>query len=345
MVRDPSATSPRKRAATILDVAKQAGVSVGTVSRYLNGISVRENKRQLIEGAIADLRYSRNAAASAMRNERSNLVALLVPAFGDFFGEILGSLSTRLTDYGQVLLTHRYDHHDNRSMALALQFFRDHRVNAVVTQGVPQLRRDIDDLIDAGIPVILFNNDLPNLRVDRVLTQNEQGSLNAMQYLVDMGHRYIAFLAGDPQSSSSTERLQGYNRAVASHHLPVDPRYVSGGAWSRHIAFNSTRQLMELPQPPTAILAASIDLALGVMDYASEFGVTLGDRLSLVSFDDAEIFRQWKPAITSIAQPTARIGVEIAELVFSHVRGGRASGYREIRLEPTIQLRHSVRRL
>ena len=344
MTDDSSANLVRKRPPTILDVARQAGVSVGTVSRYLNGISVRESKRLPIESAIVDLRYSRNAAASAMRNERSNLVALLVPGFGEFFGEILGSLSTRLTDYGQVLLTHRHDN-DHRSMALALQFFRDHRVNAVITQGIPSLRRDIENLIDAGIPVIMFNNVLPNLQVDRVVTQNEQGSINAMQYLVDMGHRRIAFLQGDRTESSSVERLEGYSRAVAAHHLPVDRRYVSGGAWSRHIGFSSTRQLMELPEPPTAILAASIDLALGVLDYSSEFGVTIGDQLSLVSYDDAEIFRQWKPAITSIAQPTARIGTEIAELVFSHIRGGHGNKHREIRLEPTIQLRNSVRRL
>lgn len=344
MTDDSSSNLVRKRAPTILDVARQAGVSVGTVSRYLNGVSVRDNKRQSIESAIVDLRYSRNAAASAMRNERSNLVALLVPGFGDFFGDILASLSARLTDYGQVLLTHRHDN-DQRSMALALQFFRDHRVNAVITQGIPSLRRDIENLIDVGIPVIMFNNDLPNLRVDRVLTQNVQGSLNAMQYLVDMGHRHIGFLAGDMTEMSSTERLEGYNRAVTANNLPVDGRYIAGGAWSRHIGFSGTRQLMELPQPPTAILAASIDLALGVLDYSNEFGVQLGEQLSLVSFDDAEIFRQWKPAITSIAQPTARIGVEIAELVYSHIRGGHGGGHREIRLEHTIQLRQSVRRL
>jgi DNA-binding LacI/PurR family transcriptional regulator len=102
---------------------------------------------------------------------------------------------------------------------------------------------------------------------------------------------------------------------------------------------------MELPEPPTAILAASIDLALGVMDYANDVGVAIGDRLSLVSFDDAEIFRQWKPAITSIAQPTAKIGVEIAELVLSHIGGRHGDRYRDIRLECTIQLRDSVCRI
>lgn len=344
MAADPLVAPGRKRAPTILDVAKRAGVSVGTVSRYLNNISVRPSKRVPIEAAIAELRYSRNAAASAMRNERSNLVAMLVPGFGDFFGEILASLNTRLTDYGQVLLTHRHDR-DHRAMALALQFFRDHRVNAVVAPGVPELRREIAALTDAGIPVIIFNNDLPDLKIDKVLTQNEKGSLDAMQYLVDMGHRRIAFLGGDMQESSAIERLKGYRRAVALHKLPLDGRYVLGDAWSRHIGYSSTRQLMELGEPPTAILAASIDLALGVMDYANEAGTNIGETLSLISFDDAEIFRQWKPSITSIAQPTAGIGVEIAELILTHLNGRHGNRYREIRLDCTIQLRHSVRRI
>lgn len=342
MTKDP--VPSRKRAPTILDVAKQAGVSVGTVSRYLNGVEIRDAKRQLIESAIADLKYSRNAAASAMRSDRSNLVAILVPGFGEFFGAILTKLNEQLTDEGQVLLAHRHDR-DHRALALALRFFRDHRVNAVITPGVTELRSEIAALIDAGIPVILFNNNLPDLKVDRVLTQNAEGSEDAMRYLMDMGHRHIGFIGGDVQESSAIERLEGYRRTVASNALPVDDRYIKGDAWSRHMAYFSARQLLELPVPPTAILAASIDLALGVMDYAADAGLTIGDQISLISFDDAEIFHQNKPPITCVAQPTARIGEEIAQLVMSHVSGHHDNRYREIRLECEIRLRKSVRRI
>lgn len=342
MTADP--VSNRKRAPTILDVAKQAGVSVGTVSRYLNGVEIRDGKRHLIESAIADLKYSRNAAASAMRSDRSNLVAILVPGFGEFFGAILTKLNERLTDEGQVLLAHRHDR-DHRALALALRFFRDHRVNAVIMPGVIELREEIEALIDAGIPVILFNNNIPGLAVDRVLTRNAEGSESAMRYLMDMGHHYIGFIGGDVHESAAIERLEGYQNAVRAGGLPVDEHYIKGDAWSRHMAYFSARQLMELPQPPTAILAASIDLALGVMDYAADAGLIIGDQISLMSFDDAEIFLQNKPAITCIAQPTSRIGEEIAQLVMSHISGHHDDRCREIRLECEIRLRNSVRRI
>lgn len=334
----------RRRAPTIVDVARLAGVSVGTVSRYLNGIDIRDAKRLQIENAISELKYSRNAAASAMRSDRSNLVAILMPAFGEFFGAILSELNDRLTDEGQVLLAHRHDR-DHRALALALQFFRDHRVNAVITPGVADLRGEIEALIDAGIPVILFNNDIPGLKVDRVLTQNAEGIESAMRYLMDMGHRHIGFIGGDVQESSAIERREGYQRAVRANALPVDESYIVGDAWSRHMAYFSARQLMELPKPPTAILAASIDLALGVMDYAADAGLMIGEEISLMSFDDAEIFQQNKPGITCIAQPTARIGEEIAQLVMSHISGHHDNRHREIRLECEIRLRRSVRRI
>lgn len=336
--------SPRKRAPTIIDVAEAAGVSVGTVSRFLNGIPVRDGKRAVIEAAIAALRYNRNAAASAMRTDRSNLVALLVPGYGEFFGNIITSLNTRLAQHGQVLLTHQHDR-DYRALRLALQFFKDHRVNAVITPGVPDLRREIDDLVASGIPVLFFNNDIDGLPVDRVFSRNTEAAEHAMRYLVDMGHRHIGFLSGDDTETSATERLAGYRRAVARYNLPVDDRYIAGGAWRRHTAFYGTRQLLDLPTPPTAILAASNDLALGVMDYAREYGINLGSDLSLVSFDDSELFRQARPGITSIAQPTAEIGTEIAELVMSHVTGTHGGHSREIRLDCTLQLRDSVARI
>lgn len=340
----PEASSTRKRPATILDVAKMAGVSVGTVSRYLNGIDVRNSKRLQIEGAIAHLRYSRNAAASAMRSDKSNVVALLVPGYGEFFGKIVTALNSTLTQSGQVLLTHQHDR-DHRALGLALQFFRDHRVNAVATPGVPQLRSEIEALIEADIPVILFNNDIPGLRVDRVLTKNSEGCQAAMKYLVDMGHRRIAFISGDEQETSATERLLGYRLAVQQYGLPVDDRYVLGDAWSRHMAYFNTQQLMELEEPPTAILTASIDLALGVLDFAAATHLEIARDLSLMSFDDGEIFTQSKPAISCIAQPTARIGTEIAQLMMAHVHDRHGRRYREIRLDCEVIMRGSVMRL
>ena len=334
----------RKRAPTILDVARVAGVSVGTVSRYLNGVAIRDGKRAAIEAAIASLRYTRNAAASAMRTDRNNLVALLVPGYGEFFGNILTSLNARLTAHGMVLLTHQHDR-DHRALGMALQFFRDHRVNAVVMPGVPSLRPQVEALIEAGIPVLFMNNDIPGLQVDRVFSRNAEGAEKAVDYLVAMGHRRIGFIGGDPVETSATERRDGFLRAIRRHGLPADPRLVTGDAWSRHLAYFCTRQLLETDAPPTAILTASIDLALGVMDHARETGLVLPDALSLVSFDDGEFFRQSRPGITAIAQPTAEIGTELAELVMSHVTGAHAARFREVRIDCSLILRDSVARV
>lgn len=330
------------RAATVVDVAERAGVSVGTVSRYLNGAELRPAKRDAVEKAIRDLRYNRNAAAKAMRTDKTNIVALLVPGYDEFFAAILASLSRTLAADGQVLLTHKHEG-DARALGLAMEFFQTHRVNAVVTPGVEEVQPQVEALLAQGIPVVFFNNDVPGLRVDRVFSRNADGARKAVKHLIDLGHTRIAMIRGERQETSAEERHKGYLAALADAGISARGEYVVGGTWRRQDAFSGITRLMELPEPPTAVFTANYVLAFAVLDYLRENGLKVGEDLSLLSFDDVEPFRQMTPGVTAVAQPAAAIGEAIGEIVLDHVAGREHPQPRTVGIDCTIILRETTR--
>lgn len=331
----------RGRAATIVDVAERAGVSVGTVSRFLNGFELRQVKREAVELAIKDLRYNRNAAAKAMRTDKTNIVALLVPGYDEFFAGVLAGLTRNLAAAGQVLLTHKHEG-DARALALAMEFFQNHRVNAVVTPGVKHVQPQVEALLDQGIPVVFFNNDVPGLAVDRVFSKNASAATKAVKHLIDLGHRRIAIINGDLRETSAQDRQAGYLAALKAAGIKRNPDYIVGGTWKRQDAFGGITQLMELAEPPTAVFTANYVLAFAVLDYLRENGLSVGRDLSLLSFDDVESFRQMTPGITAVAQPSAAIGEAIGEIVLDHVAGRAHPHPRTVGLECTIVLRDTT---
>jgi LacI family transcriptional regulator len=332
----------RPRHATIVDVAKHAGVSVGTVSRYLNGFVPRQANKEAIDRAIEALNYSHNAAAATMRTDRTNMVALLVPGYDEFFAEILASLTRGLAREGQVLLTHKHEG-DPRTLGMAMEFFRNHRVNAVVTPGVEEVRPQVEALVQRGIPVVFFNNDVPDLAVDRVFSHNAEFSRRAVRHLIELGHRRIGHIAGDLRETSAQHRRAGYEQALAEAGIAFNPDYVGGGSWKRDAAYACIIGMMNLPEPPTAIFTANYVLAFAVMDHFRERGIMPGEDVSLLSFDDIELFRQLTPGVSAVAQPATAIGSAISDIVLGHIKGGGLVAPRRVEIDCTLNLRDTTR--
>jgi LacI family transcriptional regulator len=331
----------RQRPATVFDVAAQAGVAVGTVSRYLNGLPMRPGNRAAVEDAIKSLRYNRNAVAQAMRTERTNMVALLVPGYDEFFAGMLAHLTRGLAAEGQVLLTHKHEG-DPKALGLALEFFQNHRVNAVIAPGVKEVRPQLEALINQGIPIILFNNDVPDLQVDRVFSKDREGAQRAVRHLINLGHKRIAVITGDLRETTAQHRLDGYLDALDEAGLPHNPDFVVGGSWLRRDAEIGMLKLMEQEPRPTAIFTSNYVLAFAVLDNLRERGMVPGREISLASFDDVELFRQITPAVTAVAQPHAAIGDHIAQIVLDHLSGRRPNQPRRVLLECNMILRDTA---
>jgi LacI family transcriptional regulator len=340
--RDETA-GQRKRQATIIDVAEAAGVAIGTVSRHLNGMPVRAGNRDQIERAIADLGYRRNSVAVSMKTDTTHIVGLMVPSLGEFHAALLEKLSRKMRLTGRAVLSFCHDMQP-QSITEGLEFFASHRVDALVIDGEVGLRSQILKYVDDGLIVVLYDNDIPGLPVDRVFVENRKASARLVDHLLDLGHKRVATIHGYLRDSTARDRLAGYHDAYAGHGMTAPPELVVSGDWRETGGYACLRDLMALPEPPTAVFSANYNMTLGALTWARENAVSIPDDLSLVSFDDVPAFRMHSPGITAVGQPIEKIAEAVTELLSDRLASPDTMGRSTIAIDCDIILRGSARR-
>jgi LacI family transcriptional regulator len=334
----------RKGHSTIVDVAEKAGVAVGTVSRYLNGLKVRRGNSEQIERAIDSLGYRRNAVAAAMKTDLTHMVGFMAPTFDEFHGVMLEYLSHDVRRAGRALLSYCHGA-DPHIMQEGLDFFAGQRIDALILSGEEALHDGVDELIRRGTPVIFYNNDLKGLPADRVFVENRAASRRAVSHLLDLGHRRIGVITGTDRDTSGLDRYEGYAEALRERGIEIDPRYSVGGSWTVDGGYHALTNMMALDDPPTAIFAASYPMTVGALGWIKEHGLRVPEDLSIISFDDIPLFRLHEAGITAVAQPLAKIADSITSLLVSRLSHGADERPRTLTLDCDIILRGSTRRL
>jgi len=312
-----------KSSATIRDVARLAGVGVGTVSRVLNNHpSVRPETRKRVLEAVRTLNYRPNPSARRLSLRKTLTIGVIVPFITNpsvterLRGIIMGVEST---EYDLVIYNVETPQHRDR-------YFREvprrERVDGLIIISLMPHDEDVRTFQASGVPVILVDtvhSALPSVAVDDVA-----GGRMATEYLMRLGHRRIAFL-GDVypnpfRFTSSYYRYLGYAHALAEVGIPLRDEYVVTGEHSRQVAYALAQRLLHLPEPPTALFAASDTQALGVLAAAKAMGVRIPEDLSLVGYDDLEVSEYL--GLTTIHQPLYESGWEAARLLLTRLQGG-----------------------
>lgn len=319
MTPDDDVSSPgRGRAATIVDVANRAGVAIGTVSRYLNGQSVRELNRTQIEQAIAELGYQHNALAAAMKRDQTNIIGFLLPSVGEYHANVLQFLSRKMRQHGKAVISYFHDA-DTRSIVEGLSFFVSHRVDCLVMDGIWGDLGPLRAIRDQQIPVVLYDNDIAGIPVDRVFVQNRNASYRAVSHLLDIGHTRVGVISGLHREYTGVEREAGYVAALTDRGIEIDPDLIVNGGWTEQGGHNAMRQLLALDQPPTAVFSCNYNMTVGALNLFKEIGLHVPQDLSLISFDDVPLFRLHETGITAVAQPVELIAETIAGLLLNRL--------------------------
>lgn len=322
--------SGHKRSATIVNVAEMAGVSIGTVSRHLNGFQIKTGNRQRIEQAIDALSYSRNAFASAMKSEASNMVGLLVPDYDEFHAQLLGSLVTALRKEGIVTLTYCHESNDE-GFQDAVQFFRTHRVSALIMSYIEKRHDQITAMMDEGVQVITYDNDPRDDAIDRVTVDNRSVSCAAVTHLLEMGHRRIAIVTGALENWTAGERLSGYRDAFEKAGAAAPDDLIFPCNWRREGGQEAMAHLWSLADRPTAIFGSNHQMSLGIIAYARAHDIAIPEDVSLISFDDIEMFQYLTPPVSAIAQPVGKIADAVRRLLLRRLKEKTAtSGHVEV---------------
>lgn len=334
----------RPRPATIIDVAREAGVAVGTVSRYINGLPIRGGNRERIAQVIEELGYRRNSAAASMKTNTTHIVGMMLPAVGEFHAALLDQLTRRMRQTGRAVLCYCHDTDPNAVMD-GLEFFAGHRVDAVVMDGNGELRQRLAPYIEQGMMVVLYDNDLPNLIADRVFVENRRASKRVVDHLLDLGHERVAIIHGNLRDSVGRDRLEGYRDALKAHGVAEHPELVADGLWNEQRGYACMADLMALPEPPTAVFGANYNMTIGALRWLREHDVSIPEDLSLVSFDDVPALSVHRPGITAVGQPVDKIAETIVAILQERLGQTGTLARRTVRIDADIILRGSTRRL
>jgi len=321
--------------ATISEVARHAGVGVATVSRVLNGSpSVRDETRRRVLDAIAALGYAPNPAARALSTGRTLSVGVVAPFFTrPSVIERLRGVSHALAGAGYRLVLFDVERPGQDS-----ESFRTlpSGLDGLLSISLCPPDADLARFSAAGMPVVLI--DHPHEHLPAVHTDDVAGGRLATEHLLALGHRRIAYI-GDFEHNyhgftSSAMRRSGYEQALTTAGLDVEPALVRRAAHARAPAADLARDLLTSREPPTAIFAASDTQAIGVLEAAEELGVKVPDRLSVVGYDDIEVARY--AGLTTIAQPLEESGERGAELLLAALAGTEAAG-RQLPVELVVR--------
>jgi DNA-binding LacI/PurR family transcriptional regulator len=321
---------------TIARVAQEAGVGVGTVSRVINGsASVSDATRRRVLEVVDELGYEPNAAARALSTGRTRAIGVIAPFFTrPSVIERLRGVAPVLAAAGQQLILFAVEIPQQRDAA-----FRSliGRVDGLLSISLAPSPADLERLAAAGVPVVLV--DHAHDRLTTVTVDDVEGGRMATAHLLELGHERVAF-AGDTQDvvhgiSASSRRCVGYRRALAAAGIPVLEELIRlrphGRGGGRAIA----RELLELPEPPTAVFAASDLQALSIIEAAKERGVNVPGDLSVIGFDDVEVARY--AGLTTVAQPLEASGARGAELLLSSLEGAPPAPRQHLPLELVVR--------
>lgn len=295
-----------KRAVTIQDVARAAGVSVSTVSRVLNAkVDVSEETLTRVRAVIEQLGYSSNLAARSMRSRRKNLVGLVVPDIGyDYSIEVMKGINRAISETNLDLLVFTTGDVRKSGTAQHEQFYTS-LLNNSLTDGVVIVASAAAEFITDS-PIVAVDPHVINANYPSIQGTNLQGAMDAVNYFIQLGHRRIAYIGGRPEIESSGLRLAGYRQALAAAGLPCDEALVMPGDFSTETGYRQSLKLLAMPDPPTAIFASNDQSAIGVYQAAAELGVKIPDNLSVIGFDNISEARYL--GLTTIDQSLAEMG-------------------------------------
>ena len=292
---------------SILDVARASGVSITTVSRVINKIgTVKEGNRIKVMNVIKDLKFQPSIFAQRLATGKSNVVALVIPRYeGVFYSfyalEIIRGVGTMCEALKLDLLLHLTD----ARTALSLR-----GVGGMIFSDIIGNRVQLEDSLEKGIPAVVINYYVEDLDVSCIAIDNCGGAENAVNYLVELGHKKIAHITGDVMTQAAAKRLEGYKRALEKNSIKLREDYIFHTDYSRGQARSAAENLLKAADPATAVFVASDSMALEVMAVARELGKNIPDDLSIVGFDDNPSGLYGPVALTTVRQPLIRMAEE-----------------------------------
>lgn len=327
---------------TLLDVANAAGLSRATVSLVLRDSPlVAEGTRKRVQEVMQDLGYVYHRSAANMRSHKSHTIGLVVADITNpFFAEMAVSIGTQLdrANYVSLLFNTSEMLTKQEQLLSTMQEYSADGILLCPARGTPLAT--IEKLQRSRLPFVLFARYVPGIQADYVGADNIVGARAAVEHLISLGHRKIAFIGGPLNISSRKEREQGWRQAQTDHNLPINESFVVTTAATREGGSEAIRQLLQFPDKPTACLCFNDVVAFGVMLGLQSMKLQPGSDFAVIGFDDVAESAMTQPTLTTMAVSPRQIGEQAVQLLLNLIENpGQLP--RKIILQPQLIIRES----
>ncbi|MCQ9204758.1 MAG: LacI family transcriptional regulator [Omnitrophica bacterium] len=300
---------------TIKDVAKRAGVSIATVSRFINNAALKESNRKKVEKAVKELNYHPLLYARRLAGGKLDTFGLIIPGYeGIFYSfyalEIIRGVATTLGEKGVDLHLNIFWNKDNFKTSLV-----DGVIMADVIGNQDQLKR----LVKEEIPLVVINKKIDDKNVNFVTIDNFRGGYEATEFLIHHGHKRIAHLSGDLRVECAKDRLEGYKSALEKNGIKKKANYIKTTNFSRKEARGRLEELFSGQDSPTAIFCCSDEVASEVLNFAEEKSIEVPKKLNVIGFDDNPHCLYGNLMLTTVRQPLMTMVQEAIKILDSNI--------------------------
>ncbi|MBA2873835.1 catabolite control protein A [Thermaerobacillus caldiproteolyticus] len=305
---------------TIYDVAREANVSMATVSRVVNGNpNVKPSTRKKVLEAIERLGYRPNAVARGLASKKTTTVGVIIPDISSiFFAELARGIEDVATMYKYNIILSNSDQNKEKELHL-LNTMLAKQVDGIVFMGGNITEEHVNEFQKSPVPIVLAATIEPNNTIPSVNIDYEQAAFDAVTYLLEKGNKRIAYVTGPADDPINQKKLAGYRRALETRGLPYDEALIIEGDYSYDSGIEAYEKMAELAERPTAVFAGTDEMALGVIHSAQDHGISIPEQLEVVGFDNTRLATMVRPRLTTVVQPMYDIGAVAMRLLTKYM--------------------------
>lgn len=309
-----------KMTVTIYDVAREANVSMATVSRVVNGNpNVKPTTRKKVLATIERLGYRPNAVARGLASKKTTTVGAIIPDISSiFFAELARGIEDIATMYKYNIILSNSDQNKDKELQL-INTMLEKQVDGIIFMGGNITQEHIQQFSTASVPVVLAatydgTEATPSVNIDY-----EVAAYEAAKNLIDKGNKRLAFINGNEEETINQLKYQGYLRALKEASIEPVADYVVNGDYTYESGIKAVEQFMSLAQKPTAVFAASDAIALGAIHGAQDLGYRVPEDLEVFGFDNTKLANMVRPTLSTVVQPMYDIGAVAMRLLTKYM--------------------------
>ncbi|WP_219834532.1 LacI family DNA-binding transcriptional regulator [Paenibacillus sp. R14(2021)] len=330
---------------TIYDVARQAGVSIATVSKVINRTGkISEKTRERISEIMAEMGYAPNLVATALSSKKTYMIGLLLPDISNpYFAELARNIEDRAQELGYNIVICNTDNHVDKEREY-LTFLQQKSVDGILLATGLAHPESLGLVTGKNLPITVIAREVPRSPVNTVLVDDFMGGYLAAAHLLELGHRDIAIIVESMDLESSRQRLKGYRAALEEHGGVFDEKWVAVSDFTVASGMEVAGGLLDAAVRPTAVFACNDLLAIGTIQAARARGISVPGELSVVGFDNTFLCGIIDPALTTVGQPIRELGRQAVDLLHKQMGGDELARQRVVLL-PELVVRSSTQPL